>query len=208
MKEWTDAEYQAELEHIEKVNHTTMGHFRWFGSLQSALQRNGRSRVLLIIVTLFKANNFVMITIVLPFPRVFRSLRSLCSGKEGSFESRISQVKLPTWLEMASNLGLKCEASEASPSLSVTLPQVFSKLVEKCKRLNRAMRIGTNHGSLSDRILNYYGDTPRGMVESAFEYARIARKMDYHNFLFSMKASNPVVMVEVRFDWRSSWRRA
>ncbi|GAQ85883.1 4-hydroxy-3-methylbut-2-en-1-yl diphosphate synthase [Klebsormidium nitens] len=76
------------------------------------------------------------------------------------------------------------------------IEKVFSKLVEKCKRLNRAMRIGTNHGSLSDRILNYYGDTPRGMVESAFEYARIARKMDYHNFLFSMKASNPVVMVE------------
>jgi (E)-4-hydroxy-3-methylbut-2-enyl-diphosphate synthase len=59
------------------------------------------------------------------------------------------------------------------------------------------MRIGTNHGSLSDRILNYYGDSPRGMVESAFEYARIARKMDYHNFVFSMKASNPIVMVEV-----------
>jgi (E)-4-hydroxy-3-methylbut-2-enyl-diphosphate synthase len=77
------------------------------------------------------------------------------------------------------------------------LYQVFSKLVEKCKRLNRAMRIGTNHGSLSDRILNYYGDSPRGMVESAFEYARIARKMDYHNFVFSMKASNPIVMVEV-----------
>ena len=74
--------------------------------------------------------------------------------------------------------------------------QVFTPLVEKCKRLNRAMRIGTNHGSLSARILSYYGDTPRGMVESAFEFANICRDNDYHNFLFSMKASNPLVMVQ------------
>lgn len=73
--------------------------------------------------------------------------------------------------------------------------EVFTPLVEKCKKLNRAMRIGTNHGSLSARILSYYGDTPRGMVESAFEFADIAREMDYHNFVFSMKASNPLVMV-------------
>lgn len=58
------------------------------------------------------------------------------------------------------------------------------------------MRIGTNHGSLSARILSYYGDTPRGMVESAFEFANICRDVDYHNFLFSMKASNPLVMVQ------------
>ena len=55
------------------------------------------------------------------------------------------------------------------------LAQTFTPLVEKCKRLNRAMRIGTNHGSLSARILSYYGDTPRGMVESAFEFADICR---------------------------------
>eukprot|EP00270_Netrium_digitus_P007218 TRINITY_DN2100_c0_g1_i2.p1 TRINITY_DN2100_c0_g1~~TRINITY_DN2100_c0_g1_i2.p1 ORF type:complete len:744 (+),score=231.37 TRINITY_DN2100_c0_g1_i2:313-2232(+) len=78
----------------------------------------------------------------------------------------------------------------------VHIEEVFSKLVLKCKGLGRAMRIGTNHGSLSDRIMSYYGDSPRGMVESAFEFARICRKYDYHNFLFSMKASNPVVMVE------------
>lgn len=78
----------------------------------------------------------------------------------------------------------------------LALAQVFSPLVEKCKRLNRAMRIGTNHGSLSARILSYYGDTPRGMVESAFEFANICRDNDYHNFLFSMKASNPLVMVQ------------
>ena len=72
----------------------------------------------------------------------------------------------------------------------------FSPLVELCKELGRAMRIGTNHGSLSDRIMNRYGDTPLGMVESALEFARIARDHDYHNFCFSMKASNPKVMVE------------
>mmetsp|Transcript_28850 Transcript_28850/g.54486 ORF Transcript_28850/g.54486 Transcript_28850/m.54486 type:complete len:738 (-) Transcript_28850:170-2383(-) len=76
------------------------------------------------------------------------------------------------------------------------IEEVFTPLVEKCKSLNRAMRIGTNHGSLAARILSYYGDTPRGMVESAFEFARVCRKNDYHNFLFSMKASNPLVMVQ------------
>ena len=76
--------------------------------------------------------------------------------------------------------------------------QTFMPLVEKCKALGRAMRIGTNHGSLSARILSYYGDTPRGMVESAFEFADICRSVDYHNFLFSMKASNPLVMVQAR----------
>lgn len=72
----------------------------------------------------------------------------------------------------------------------------FAPLVDLCKEKQRAMRIGTNHGSLSDRIMNRYGDTPLGMVESALEFARIAREMDYHNFVFSMKASNPKVMIE------------
>ncbi len=72
----------------------------------------------------------------------------------------------------------------------------FTPLVHLCKDLGRAMRIGTNHGSLSDRIMNRYGDSPLGMVESAFEFARIARDNDYHNFVFSMKASNPKVMIE------------
>jgi (E)-4-hydroxy-3-methylbut-2-enyl-diphosphate synthase len=58
------------------------------------------------------------------------------------------------------------------------------------------MRIGTNHGSLSDRIMNRYGDTPLGMVESALEFARICRQRDFHNFKFSMKSSNPKVMIE------------
>lgn len=71
----------------------------------------------------------------------------------------------------------------------------FSPLVEKCKRLKRAIRIGTNHGSLSDRIMNRYGDSPGGMVESALEFARVCRKLDFHDFCFSMKASNPVVMI-------------
>ncbi|XP_020112752.1 4-hydroxy-3-methylbut-2-en-1-yl diphosphate synthase (ferredoxin), chloroplastic [Ananas comosus] len=76
------------------------------------------------------------------------------------------------------------------------IEKVFSPLVEKCKKYGRAMRIGINHGSLSDRIMSYYGDSPRGMVESAFEFARICRNLDFHNFVFSMKASNPVVMVQ------------
>jgi len=71
----------------------------------------------------------------------------------------------------------------------------FSPLVNFCKRRGIAMRIGTNHGSLSDRILNRYGDTPLGMVESALEFARIARDADYHDFVFSMKASNPKIMI-------------
>jgi len=76
------------------------------------------------------------------------------------------------------------------------LLDAMGPLVERCKDLNRCMRIGTNHGSLSSRVLSFYGDTPRGMVESALEFADICRSMDYHNFVFSMKASNPLVMVQ------------
>lgn len=76
------------------------------------------------------------------------------------------------------------------------IEEQFTPLVKLCKELGRAMRIGTNHGSLSDRIMNRYGDTPLGMVESALEFARIARKNDFHNFKFSMKSSNPKVMIE------------
>src|SRR5271154_1831742 len=76
------------------------------------------------------------------------------------------------------------------------LEEQFTPLVKLCKELGRALRIGTNHGSLSDRIMNRYGDTPLGMVESALEFARIARRHDFHNFKFSMKSSNPKVMIE------------
>ena len=71
----------------------------------------------------------------------------------------------------------------------------FTPLVQLCRNRGISMRIGTNHGSLSDRIMNRYGDTPLGMVESALEFARIARELDYHAFIFSMKASNPKVMI-------------
>jgi (E)-4-hydroxy-3-methylbut-2-enyl-diphosphate synthase len=71
----------------------------------------------------------------------------------------------------------------------------FTPLVRLCRQRGIAMRIGTNHGSLSDRIMNRYGDTPLGMVESALEFARIARDLDYHAFVFSMKSSNPKVMI-------------
>ncbi|MEO6034041.1 MAG: (E)-4-hydroxy-3-methylbut-2-enyl-diphosphate synthase, partial [Verrucomicrobiota bacterium] len=76
------------------------------------------------------------------------------------------------------------------------IEEKFTPLVLLCKQLGRAMRIGTNHGSLSDRIMNRFGDSPLGMVESALEFARIARKNGYHNFKFSMKSSNPKVMIE------------
>ena len=72
----------------------------------------------------------------------------------------------------------------------------FTPLVTLCKERGIAMRIGTNHGSLSDRIMNRFGDTPVGMVESALEFARIARSLGYHDFVFSMKASNPKVMIQ------------
>lgn len=76
------------------------------------------------------------------------------------------------------------------------IDEAFSPLVKRCLENGVAMRIGTNHGSLSDRIMNRYGDTPMGMVESALEFARIARNHGYHEFVFSMKASNPKVMIE------------
>jgi (E)-4-hydroxy-3-methylbut-2-enyl-diphosphate synthase len=71
----------------------------------------------------------------------------------------------------------------------------FTPLVRLCRQRGIALRIGTNHGSLSDRIMNRYGDTPLGMVESALEFARIARDLDYDAFVFSMKSSNPKVMI-------------
>src|ERR1700761_3594142 len=75
------------------------------------------------------------------------------------------------------------------------IDETFKPLVDLCKARQIAMRIGTNHGSLSDRIMNRFGDTPAGMVESAVEFARIARKYAYHDFVFSMKSSNPKVMI-------------
>ena len=72
----------------------------------------------------------------------------------------------------------------------------FTPLIKICKEYGTAMRIGTNHGSLSDRIMSRYGDTPMGMVESAMEFLRIARNETYHNIVLSMKASNPQVMVQ------------
>lgn len=72
----------------------------------------------------------------------------------------------------------------------------FTPLIKICKEYGTAMRIGTNHGSLSDRIMSRYGDTPMGMVESAMEFLRIARSESYHNIVLSMKSSNPKVMVQ------------
>src|SRR5437879_3186382 len=71
----------------------------------------------------------------------------------------------------------------------------FTPLDKLCQQRGVSRRIGTNHGSKSDRIMNRYGDTPLGMVESALEFVQIARDLDFHDFIFSMKASNPKVMI-------------
>ncbi|MDC0204440.1 (E)-4-hydroxy-3-methylbut-2-enyl-diphosphate synthase [Flavobacteriales bacterium] len=76
------------------------------------------------------------------------------------------------------------------------IKEKFIPLVKICKEYKTAMRIGTNHGSLSDRILSRYGDTPKGMVESAMEFLRICKKEEYHDIVLSMKASNTRVMVQ------------
>ena len=76
------------------------------------------------------------------------------------------------------------------------LAERFAPLVRRCRELGVAMRIGTNHGSLSDRVLNRYGDTPLGMVESALEFARVCEDHGYYDLIFSMKASNPKVMIQ------------
>ncbi len=82
----------------------------------------------------------------------------------------------------------------------------FLPLVNICKEHGTAMRIGTNHGSLSDRIMSRYGDTAIGMVESAMEFLRIARDESYHNILLSMKSSNPLVMVQAyRLLTKTMW---
>jgi len=76
------------------------------------------------------------------------------------------------------------------------LHDAFSPLVRRAKELGRALRIGTNHGSLSDRVMNRYGDTPLGMVESALEFVRICETHGFHDIILSMKASNPKVMIQ------------
>src|SRR5213595_275263 len=88
------------------------------------------------------------------------------------------------------------EYSEEQYAAELTrIRQLFAPVVELCIERGIAMRIGTNHASLSDRIMNRYGDTPLGMKESALEFARIARDLEYHAFIFSMKSSNPKVMI-------------
>jgi (E)-4-hydroxy-3-methylbut-2-enyl-diphosphate synthase len=76
------------------------------------------------------------------------------------------------------------------------LHDAFTPLVKRARELGRALRIGTNHGSLSDRIMNRYGDTPLGMVESALEFVRIAESHGFHDLVLSMKASNPKIVIQ------------
>jgi len=76
------------------------------------------------------------------------------------------------------------------------IDQTFAPLIARCREYGRAMRIGTNHGSLSDRVMSRFGDSPEGMVESALEFVRICETHDYRDIILSMKASNPAVMIE------------
>jgi (E)-4-hydroxy-3-methylbut-2-enyl-diphosphate synthase len=85
------------------------------------------------------------------------------------------------------------DAEYASELLRIE--EKFAPLVLKCQERGISMRVGTNHGSLSDRIMNRYGDTPEGMVESALEFLRIAARLNYHDMILSMKASNTQIMV-------------
>ncbi|MDA0322062.1 MAG: (E)-4-hydroxy-3-methylbut-2-enyl-diphosphate synthase [Verrucomicrobia bacterium] len=76
------------------------------------------------------------------------------------------------------------------------IDEIFKPLIARCREYGRAMRIGTNHGSLSDRVMSRFGDSPEGMVESALEFVRICETHDYREIILSMKASNPAVMIE------------
>ena len=76
------------------------------------------------------------------------------------------------------------------------IEEKFFPLIDVCKKYKTAIRIGTNHGSLSDRIMSQYGDTPVGMVESALEFVRICEHYDFHDIILSMKSSNPIIMVQ------------
>ncbi len=114
-------------------------------------------------------------------------------------------MEAANWVEMvrinpgnyadSKKFAVKEYTDEAYAAELYRISEKFAPLVQKLKALGRALRIGTNHGSLSDRIMNRYGDSPRGMVESAMEFARICRKHEFHNFKFSMKSSNPKVMI-------------
>lgn len=89
------------------------------------------------------------------------------------------------------------EYSEATYQEELTrIREKLTPLIQKCKKLNRSVRIGTNHGSLSDRITSYYGDSPNGMVQSAIEFVEIFREFDFHQLVISMKSSNPLVMIQ------------
>ena len=124
-----------------------------------------------------------------------------CKSQKKVIKPRVTKKKNPLVVGVASDAafgfyypddierfkyyGVKIYAFECNPLA-----------IEICKKNSVAMRIGTNHGSLSDRILSRYGDTPKGMVESAMEFLRICREQDYHEIVLSMKASNTRVMVQ------------
>lgn len=101
----------------------------------------------------------------------------------GNFADKRAQFIQTKWDEVTYQQGLR------------RIEKVFVLLIEQCKKFKKALRIGVNHGSLSDRIMNRYGDTPEGMVESALEFATICDAHQFDQIIFSMKSSNPLVMV-------------
>jgi len=117
---------------------------------------------------------------------------------EAAFEAArwVEKVRInPGNYADSKKFAIKSYSDEQYATELARIEQKFAPLVDFCRQNRRAMRIGVNHGSLSDRIMNRYGDTPAGMVESAIEFAQIARKRGYHDIVFSMKSSNPKVTI-------------
>jgi len=107
------------------------------------------------------------------------NIKFVCRGKQGTkVAEQVNEILDEQYIEELTRI-----------------EQTFAPFIEKCKSLKRAIRIGTNHGSLSDRVMNRFGDTPEGMVESAMEYVRLAEAQQFDQIILSMKSSNPVVML-------------
>src|SRR6476659_5724657 len=121
---------------------------------------------------------------------VAQTIRCIEAGAE------LVRITAPSKKEAENLANIKAELRRQGYHTPLIADIHFTPLVKICKEWGTAMRIGTNHGSLSDRIMSRYGDTPMGMVESAMEFLRIARNESYHNIVLSMKSSNPLVMVE------------
>src|SRR6266705_3264790 len=133
--------------------------------------------------------------------RLSREVRVGNIGIGGDNPIRVQSMITCDTMDTEASIAQTIELAEAGCEIvRITAPTVkdaanLQHIVRGLRERGCDVRIVTNHGSLSDRIMNRYGDTPLGMVESALEFARIARDLDYHDFIFSMKASNPKIMI-------------